>query len=73
MNYDNPPQVAQYNQGKVAVYYQSSGSTSDPADRAAFGNYSFVMNIYRNSGNTENINGAGNAADLSLLMDLRNW
>ena len=66
MNYDNPPQTNQYNQGKIAVYAQNSGSSTDPADRAAFGNYALVYNIYRNSGNTENQDGPGNAADMSF-------
>lgn len=66
MNFDNPPQAAQYNQGRIGVYYQSSGSTTTPADRANFANYTFVYNIYRNADDDENVDGLGNVGDLAF-------
>ena len=65
MNYDNPPQSTQYNDGKIAVYTQTSGSTTTPADRTNFANYTLSYNIYRNTLDTENEDGAGNVGDLA--------
>lgn len=64
MNLDAPPQSNDWQRGKIAKYYQSSGSVLTPADRADFANYSLVNNIIINSGDTENQDGAGNNADL---------
>ncbi|HEY1044946.1 MAG TPA: hypothetical protein VGF79_00810 [Bacteroidia bacterium] len=67
MNYDNPPQSFQYTYGKIAQYYQSSGSTTDPVDRADFSNYSLVYNIQINTSNGENVDGlAGTVGDLAF-------
>jgi len=66
MNYDNPPQTGQHNEGKIAVYYQNSGDPTDPTDRTNFANYTLVNNIYRNSGDTENVDGIGTVGDLAF-------
>lgn len=68
MNYDNPPQTGQHNEGKIGVYYQSSGSTTTPADRTDFANYTLVNNIYRNINDTENQDGPGDDADLAFAV-----
>ncbi len=64
MNLDLPPNSNQWEQGKIAVYSQTSGSVTTPADRANFANYTNSYNVYRNSGDTENQDGPGNDADL---------
>ncbi len=66
MNYDQPPQSTQYNEGKIAIYTQTAGSTTDPADRTNFANWALSYNIYRNSGDTENQDGLGDNADLAF-------
>lgn len=64
MNLDIPPNTNQWEQGKIAVYSQTSGSTTSPTDRANFSNWTFAYNVYRNSGDTENQDGLGDNADL---------
>lgn len=65
MNFDLPPNPSnQWEQGKIAVYSQTSGSTTSPTDRANFSNWTFAYNVYRNSGDTENQDGLGDNADL---------
>jgi hypothetical protein len=65
MNLDLPPNANQWEQGKIAVYSQTSGSTTSPSDRANFSNWTFSYNVYRNSGDTENQDGLGDNADLT--------
>lgn len=68
MNYDNPPQTLQYNDGKIAVYTQTSGSLTTPADRTNFANYTLSYNMYRNTTDTENEDGLGSVGDLAFAV-----
>lgn len=64
LNLDNPPQSNDWQRGKIAKYYQSTGSVLSTTDRGDFANYALVNNIIINSGDTENQDGAGNDADI---------
>ena len=68
LNYDNPPQTNQWDDGKIAVYTQTSGSTTTPADRTNFANYTLSYNIYRNTTDTENEDGIGSVGDLAFAV-----
>jgi hypothetical protein len=64
-NYDNPPQTGQYNEGKIGMFAFTGLDITDPVQRSDFSNYTFVYNLYRNSGDTENVDGIGTVGDLS--------
>ena len=66
MNRDTPPKTFQYEYGKIARYVQTSGSVTDPVDRANFANYTLDHNIQINTTGGENVDGlAGTVGDLA--------
>jgi hypothetical protein len=74
MNYDGGISTSsgQQDQGKIGLWTQTGGSTTDPTDRSTWSNYTWSYDLYRNATDHENIDGIGTVGDLAYSLGFEN-
>jgi hypothetical protein len=64
-NYDSGSTGSAQAYGKIGLWTQTGGSTTDPTDRSTFSNYTWSYDIIKNTTGHHEVNGIGSVGDIA--------